>query len=148
MGYRSDVKIAMTKESFDFLNEFTKQKAREYVKSNLEQISWANDQVEKGLLANGTVTDSPQKGEVIYSLNYVKWNTWFEDIKWIYQGLSELTSKGEGYILVTIGEDGASTEESNFDIYDRGYDEEEPLGTQNVKPIETELYTKTEFVIE
>lgn len=148
MGYRSDVKIAMTKESFDFLNEFTKQKAREYVKSNLEQISWANDQVEKGLLTDGTVTDSPQKGEVIYSLNYVKWDTWFEDVKWIYQGLSELTSRGEGYILVTIGEDGASTEESNFDIYDRDYDEEEPLGTQNVKPIETELYTKIEFVIE
>lgn len=141
MGYRSDVKIAMTKESFDFLNEFIKQKAK-------EQINWFKNRAEKGLFADGTVADSPHKGEVIYSLNYVKWDTWFEDIKWVYQGLEQLTQKGEGYIIVTIGEDGASTEESNFDIYDRGYNEEEPLGTQNVKPIKTELYIKTEFVIE
>lgn len=149
MGYRSDVRIAFKQDAFDEFNKKYKELARIYHKLDPEKNAWAEKCFEEGVLKGSAyLKEAPHEGEVIFYQNYIKWNTWFEDVKWMTKALEYITAQGYGYIFVRIGEDGQVEEDANFDIDDPDFDATKPIGRDNVEPIETVIYASVQLVIE
>lgn len=149
MGYRSDIRIAFKQDAFDEFDKKYKELAKAYYELNPENNKWAEKCFQEGVLeGNVHLEKAPHEGEVIYSLNYVKWNRHYKDVQWYYGALEHITEQGYGYIFVRIGEDGLIEEDANFDIDDPEFDAEEPIGRDNVEPIETVIYGQVQFVVE
>ena len=113
MGYRSDVKLIITKEGYDMIAAVCEKSDKEYVKE---------------MLTYGTVTETSEDNEDIpegfISVLWtdVKWNECFEDVQAVTNVLKELNERVEKdpetldkycYKLLEIGEDNCTDEYSN-----------------------------------
>lgn len=148
MGYRSNVKITMKEDAFKIVNQIVKEQSEAYYKLNTKENAWAAEYIEHGFLVNGYLEEAPYCGEIVLSLDHVKWDNWYEDNKWFYVGLNHISNLGYGYIITTIGEDGATDIESNFDVNDDDFDATMPVNKDNIEPTMTRIFTESCFVVE
>ena len=113
MGYRSDVKLIITKEGYDMIAAVCEKSDKEYVKE---------------MLTYGTVTETSEdndripEGFISVLWTYVKWNECFEDVQAVTNVLKELNERVEKdpetldkycFKLLEIGEDNRTDEWTN-----------------------------------
>lgn len=110
MGYRSDVRIIVSKKGYDKLCEYVKAHALEYAKPDYDYnlLNHAN-------ITYSKVCDGQQ---VMISWNDIKWYEWsdgYEDVSIIMNGLQYLKEEGFSYRYARLGENYDDWEETYTD---------------------------------
>lgn len=132
MGYRSDVRILVTTEGLKVLQQKTVEYAKEYCKLNSDK-EWAKAYCEHSILEDWKVIDTNYSDEIILETNYIKWDTYYADVQWIYNALQDLTEMHLPYQVINIGEDGAYEDAKNYEEYD------------DIEPLKTEMFVEINF---
>lgn len=105
MGYRSDVRIVVSKKGYEKLEEFVKK----YLKDK------ELDEAEYNLLERAEIKHEC-KNLYYIGWNWIKWDEgYYEDAKAIMEGLSYLVENNLAYRYVRIGEDLTDMEENFYD---------------------------------
>ena len=133
MGYRSDVRILVNKKGLEYLKERTIAYAKQYYEAN-ENETWAKPYCEKSELEEWKIISTDYDDEIILEQSSIKWDTYYVDVKWIYNALSDLTEAHLPYQLISIGEDGRYEESSNL------YDEDDEM-----EDLKTEMFVEVNF---
>lgn len=104
MGYRSDVRIIVSKNGFEKLKEFVEK----YLKEN------SDGEIEDNLLE---MCDVKQEGEEqsYFGWNYLKWYDGCTDVDAIMKGLDYLEDNEYSYRYMIIGENKDDVEERFYD---------------------------------
>lgn len=103
MGYRSDVRIIVSKEGYkelnDYVNKYLKNKNFPY-----QENIFLHPDVK--LLGDDSI---------YLGWNYLKWYNGYHEIDAVMNGLEHLKKKDLSYIYARIGEDFTDFEEDNYD---------------------------------
>lgn len=108
MGYRSDVRIIMSKKAYEEFKEYVRKDA----------LNYATPDYDHNLL-NHLDLDTSNELEVLIGWNYIKWyspmNEWYQDVGCIERGLEYINELGYSYHFARIGEDYDDIEEINME---------------------------------
>ena len=132
MGYRSDVRILVNKKGLKVLQQKTVEYAKEYCKLNSDK-EWAKAYCEHSVLEDWKSISTNYDDEIILETNYIKWDTYYADVQWIYNALHDLTNAHLPYQVINIGEDGAYEDAKNYEEYD------------DIEPLKTEMFVEIDF---
>lgn len=105
MGYRSDVRIAMSKNGFEQFKKNVQEHINEY-KNKLPDEAIAKN-FSYDLLNNLDINselDDKSSNQVYFGWNDVKWYDGYEDVDAIMDSLNKLEEQGFGYNYARIGE--------------------------------------------
>lgn len=119
MGYRSDVRIIMSKNAFKQFKENVLDHVKKY-KSELPDGAIAKDyhyDMLKDLDISSNFDDSGE--QVYFGWNYVKWYDGYEDVDAIMDSLDKLEEQGYGYNYARIGEEYDDIEEKYVDATEK-----------------------------
>lgn len=106
MGYRSDVRIVVSKEGYELLKEFVGYYLKDNVKK--EEINEMNLLKDIDIRAEG-------KDQVYLGWNSLKWYDGYKDVDAIMEGLNYLEDNERSYKYMIIGEDYTDVEEMSND---------------------------------
>lgn len=106
MGYRSDVRIIVSKEGYEELKEYVKEQALKYATEDYD-YNLLNHTFRKYTKDNGD--------QVLLCWEYLKWYDMNEDVKIIMNALDFLDEKGYSYRYARIGENMDDIEELCID---------------------------------
>ncbi len=106
MGYRSDVRIIMSKNGFKEFKKYVEEHIRKYKKEQINPNSViATVDYDFNLLNNLDVSKQSHDGKQVYiGWNDLKWYYGWEDIDAIMDSLDKLEKNGYGYSYRRIGE--------------------------------------------
>lgn len=106
MGYRSDVRIVVSKAGYKELEAYVKVEALKYA-TNFEKTDY-----DYNLLNHLDVFKAlPDGSQYVIGWNYVKWYYGYEDVDIVMRGLQHLSDKGYNWVFDRIGEDYTDIEE-------------------------------------
>lgn len=106
MGYRSDVRIVVSKEGYELLKEFVEY----YLKDNVKK-----EEINEMNLLKSVDIKTEGKNQVYLGWNYLKWYDGYNEIDAVMKGLEYLKDKDMSYRYARIGEDFTDFEEDNYD---------------------------------
>lgn len=111
MGYRSDVRIVVSKAGYKELEAYVKGEALKYV-TNFDKTDY-----DYNLLNHLEVFKAlPDDSQYVIGWNYIKWYDGdYEDVNIIMRGLQHLSDNGFNWIFDRIGE--------NYDDIEECYDD-------------------------
>lgn len=106
MGYRSDVRIIMSKNGFNKFKKYVEDHIRKYKLNNIKEGSIAATyNYDYNLLNNLDVSKASSDGNQIYiGWDNLKWYDGYEEVDSIMDSLNKLEKNGYGYRYVRIGE--------------------------------------------
>lgn len=112
MGYRSDVRIIMSKNGFEELKKQVNEHISNYKKLNVTKGA-IRDMYDFNLLNHLDVHKQAidDKNKIYFGWNALKWYDGYEDVDAIMDSLDKLKEKGYGYSYARIGEDFTDYEE-------------------------------------
>ena len=112
MGYRSDVRIIVSKNGYKELQKYVDEHIKNYKINNIMPGSVAAESdYDYNLLNQLDVSKASSDGKQIYlGWNYLKWYDGYEDVDAVMDSLSKLEDNGYGYSFARLGE--------NFDDYE------------------------------
>ena len=131
MSYRSDVRILVNKEGLEVLEQKTIEYAKQYYEAN-ENETWAKIFCKESIMNEWNIIESSYPNEIILEQSDVKWDTDYEDIKWIIKALDDLSKNHLPYQVMELGEDDEVHEDNNFYLFEE-------------KPLQTYMYTTKIF---
>lgn len=106
MGYRSDVRIVVSKAGYKELEAYVKEEALKYV-ANFDKTDY-----DYNLLNHLDVFKAlPDDRQYVIGWDYVKWYDGYEDVDIVMRGLQNLSDKGYNWVFDRIGEDYTDIEE-------------------------------------
>jgi hypothetical protein len=113
VGYRSDVRIIVSKDGYEKLKEYVKEHALQYAKEDYDY----------NLLNHISVRfKSYDDKQVLIGWNYIKWyDDMYEDVKIIMNGLDFLEENDYSYRYARIGENYDDISEHYYDSDKEGY---------------------------
>ena len=105
MGYRSDVRIIVSKKGYKELRKYVEEHIKKYKSENIKEGSIAS--VHDFNLLNFLDVSKSDSNKDIYYLgwNDVKWYDGYEDVDAIMDGLEKLKLNGYEYHFGRLGED-------------------------------------------
>lgn len=106
MGYRSDVRIVVSKEGYELLKEFVEY----YLKNNVKK-----EEINEMNLLKSVDIKTEGKDQVYLGWNYLKWYDGYKDVDAIMEGLNYLEDNEHSYRYMIIGEDYTDVEEMSND---------------------------------
>lgn len=117
MGYRSDVRIIMSKKAYEEFKRNVSEHISSYKVKNIIDGS-LNSNYDFNLLNNLSVKrETKDKSQIFIGWNELKWYDGYEEVDAIMDSLSTLAAKGYGYRYMRMGEeydDIESRESNNF----------------------------------
>ena len=113
MGYRSDVRITMSKRGFEQFKENVKNNIEKYKKTLAPDSIAAT--YEYNLLSDIDLMSDPEEEQVYIGWNDVKWYDGYASVDAIMDALYELDNQGYGYGYARIGESTEDIEEIYHD---------------------------------
>lgn len=119
MGYRSDVRIIMSKNGFEQFKKNIQEHVNKY-KSNLPENAISRDfhyDMLKDLDISSNLDDMDE--QVYLGWNYVKWYDGYEEVDAIMDSLDKLEEQGFGYNFARIGEEYSDIEKRYVDATDK-----------------------------
>ena len=108
MGYRSDVRILVSKKGFEELRKFVLKEIENY---NLSE----DGDYDYNLLNHATIHLNKTRTQVQLDWSWLKWYDGYKDVDAIMHGLDFLDEKGYGYRFCRIGENMDDIEEVSVD---------------------------------
>lgn len=106
MGYRSDVRIVVSKAGYKELEAYVKEEALKYV-ANFDKTDY-----DYNLLNHLDVFKAlPDDRQYVIGWDYVKWYDGYEDVDIVMRGLQNISDKGYNWVFDRIGEDYTDIEE-------------------------------------
>lgn len=106
MGYRSDVRIVVSKEGYELLKEFVEY----YLKDNVKK-----EEINEMNLLKSVDIKTEGKDQVYLGWNSLKWYDGYKDVDAIMEGLNYLEDNERSYRYMIIGEDYTDVEEMSND---------------------------------
>lgn len=131
MGYRSDVRIIVSKKGYDKLCEYVKTHALEYATTGYDY-----NLLNQADIKYSKVWDGQQ---VMISWNSIKWYEWgdeYQDVKIIMDGLSYLKDENFSYRYARLGE--------NYDDWEEFYNDGELDEDNDLQWVSLERYIDDE----
>ena len=114
MGYRSDVRIVMSKNGFKEFKKQVKNHIRNYKRRNIVKGSVSDEYNSVyNLLDNVDISKEyvDDKNKIYFGWDYLKWYDGYEEVDAIMDSLSKLEDKGYGYSFARLGESQSDYEE-------------------------------------
>ena len=110
MGYRSDVRIIVSKKGYKELKKFVDEDAKKYATPDYDHN-----------LLNNLDVKIENDHEVLIGWNYIKWYQpnadWYQDVGCIERGLDHLNELGYSTHFARIGEDYGDIDEFNNECW-------------------------------
>ena len=115
MGYRSDVRIIVSKKGYEKFKEYFMEYFNEKIKSEEDKINAYN-------LLEHIDIKSENEDYVYFGWNYVKWyDGIYMEVDAVMNSLYKLAENDYSYRYARIGEQYDDIEEQNFDSEKEGY---------------------------
>ena len=117
MGYRSDVRIIVSKNGYKELRKYIDEHIRKYKIDNIKEGSVADAyNYDFNLLNNLDVSKASADGNEIYiGWDSLKWYDGYEEVDAVMDSLDKLEENGYGYRYSRIGENFDDIEEKEAD---------------------------------
>ncbi len=117
MGYRSDVRIIVSKNGYKELRKYVEEHIKKYKVNNIKEGSVADSyNYDFNLLNNLDVSKESADGNEIYiGWDNLKWYDGYEEVDAIMDSLNKLEDNGYGYKYARIGESFDDIEELEAD---------------------------------
>jgi len=106
MGYRSDVRITVSKKGYEELKKFVE----DYLKDKVKE-----DEMNEWNLLNSIDIKMEGEEQVYLGWNYLKWYEGYKEVDAIMEGLNYLEENEYSYRYMIIGEDYTDVEEMSND---------------------------------
>ena len=118
MGYRSDVRIVMSKKGYNEFKKYVKEHIDNYKKNNLEESTIAYEsEYDYNLLNKADIfKQSTDKKQIYIGWDNLKWYDGYEDVDAIMDSLNKLEDNDYGFCFSRIGESYDDIEEIYCDM--------------------------------
>ncbi len=111
MGYRSDVRITMSKNAYEKFKKYVNEHITNYKNNLIKGTISSEMNYDYNLLNHTDIKEENKYNQVLLGWNYIKWYDDYEEVNAIMDSLYKLEENDYGYSYMRIGEDLEDIEE-------------------------------------